>query len=105
MEKSFRLGFPASNNEAEYEALLVGLKMAKRVGADRVKLYCDSRLVVSQITGKFEAKDQIMVSYLREVEMLRCQFKGLEISHITWGSKSHANSLATLASSVEDPLP
>ena len=47
VENSFKLGFPASNNEAEYEALLAGLKMSRQVGADRVKLYCDSWLVVS----------------------------------------------------------
>ena len=47
VEKSFRLGFPASNNEAEYEALLVGLRMSRQVGVDKVQLHCDSRLVVS----------------------------------------------------------
>ena len=36
VEKSFRLGFPASNNKAEYEALLVGLRMSRQVGVDRV---------------------------------------------------------------------
>ena len=57
MKKSFRLGFLVSNNEAEYEALLVGLRMSRQVGADRVQLHCDSWLVVSQIMGEFEAKD------------------------------------------------
>ena len=42
MEKSFSLGFPASNNEAKYEALLVGLKMSRQVGAKIVQLHCDS---------------------------------------------------------------
>lgn len=70
MEKSFRLGFPTFNNEVEYEALLVGLRMSKQVGEDRVQLYCDSRLVVSQIMGKFEAKDHKMISYLKEVGIL-----------------------------------
>ena len=46
-EKLFKLGFPASNNEAKYEALLMGFKMSRQVGADRVQLYCDSQLVVS----------------------------------------------------------
>ena len=47
MEKSFRLGFLAPNNEAEYETLLARLRMSRQVGADKVKLYCDSWLVVS----------------------------------------------------------
>ena len=54
---------------------------------------------------EFEAKDQRMMSYLREVGMLKCQFKRLEISHISRGNNSHVESLAILASSVEDPLP
>ena len=58
VEKSFRLGFPASNNEAEYEALLAGLRMSRKVWVDRVQLHCDSWLVVSQIIGEFKAKDQ-----------------------------------------------
>lgn len=70
MEKSFRLGFPTFNNEVEYEALLAGLRMSKQVGEDRVQLYCDSRLVVSQIMGKFKAKDHKMISYLKEVGIL-----------------------------------
>lgn len=70
MEKSFRLGFPTFNNEVEYEALLAGLRMSKQVGEDRVQLYCDSRLVVSQIMGKFKAKDHKMISYLKEVGII-----------------------------------
>lgn len=70
MEKSFRLGFPTFNNEVEYEALLAGLRMSKQVGEDRVQLYCDSRLFVSQIMGKFKAKDHKMISYLKEVGII-----------------------------------
>ena len=47
VEKSFRLGFLVSNNEAEYETLLARLRMSRQVGVDKVKLYCDSWLVVS----------------------------------------------------------
>ena len=46
MEKSLRLGFLATNNEAEYEALLAGVAMARQLGKDVVELYSDSRLVV-----------------------------------------------------------
>ena len=47
MENSFRLDFPASNNEAGYEAFFVGLIMSRQVRADRVQLHSNSRLVVS----------------------------------------------------------
>ena len=47
VEKSFKLGFQASNNEAEYEVVLAGLRMSKQVEAKRLQLHCDSWLVVS----------------------------------------------------------
>ena len=77
------MGFPTSNNEEEYEALLAGLRMLKQIGAERVQLYCDSQLVVSQVIREFEVKNQRMMSYLKEVEIMKCQFKKIEISHIT----------------------
>ena len=49
LEHSFRLGFEASNNEAEYEALLVGLKTVLGIGARDVEAYLDLRLVVNQV--------------------------------------------------------
>ena len=47
MEHSFRLGFKASNNEAEYEALIAGLRAVLNLGAREVEVYSDSRLVVN----------------------------------------------------------
>ena len=55
LEHSFRLRFRASNNEAEYEALLVGLRTVLNMGARDVEIYLDSRLVVSQVQGNFKA--------------------------------------------------
>ena len=48
------------NNEAEYEALLTGMAMVQRMGGKSVKLFLDSRLVVSQVKEEFEAKDERM---------------------------------------------
>ena len=55
MEKSLRLGFPTTNNEAEYEALLVGIAMVRLLGREMVELYSDSRLIVGQVNGDFKA--------------------------------------------------
>lgn len=55
VEHSFKLGFRASNNEAEYEALIVGLRAVLSLGATNLEVYSDSRLVVSQVEGTFEA--------------------------------------------------
>ena len=57
VKHSFRLGFKAFNNEAEYEALLAGLRVVLDLGAWEVKVYLDSRLVVNQVEGGIEAKD------------------------------------------------
>ena len=68
LEHSFRLGFKASNNKTEYEALLVGLRIVLDLGAKEVEVYSDSRLVVNQVQGSFEAKDPRIVEYLRLVK-------------------------------------
>ena len=64
LEHSFRLGFRASNNVVEYEALLVGLRVVLDMGAQEVEIYLDSRLVVGQVHGSFEARDPQMKEYL-----------------------------------------
>ena len=55
LEKSLRLGFSATNNEAEYEALLTGMMMVQKMGGKKVKIYSDSKLVVGQVRGELEA--------------------------------------------------
>ena len=55
MEKSLRLGFSNTNNEAEYDALLVGIAMVRLLGREMVELYSDSRLIVGQVNGDFKA--------------------------------------------------
>ena len=52
IEKSLRLGFSTTNNEDEYEALLEGMSMVQRMEGKAVKMFSDSRLVVSQVKGK-----------------------------------------------------
>ena len=87
MERLLRLGFRASNNEAEYEALIAGLRAAKNLKVKEVEMFSDSRVVVSQIEGSFEARDHRMSQYLK---MLR---------------NSYADSLTKLASSLDGCIP
>ena len=70
IEKSLRLDFSATNNEAEYEALLEGIAMVQRMEGKSIKLFSDSRLVVGQVKGEFEAKDERMQGYLSQVKFL-----------------------------------
>ncbi|XP_065615679.1 uncharacterized protein LOC136061616 [Quercus suber] len=105
IEKSLRLGFSATNNEAEYEALLMGMSMVQKMGGKAVKLFSDSRLVVGQVHGEFEAKDERMQVYLVRVKHLQTRFESFSMLHITRNGNTHADSLATLATSLAQDLP
>ena len=70
IEKSLRLDFSATNNEAKYEALLVGMTMVQKMGGKAVEIFSDSRLVVGQVRGELEARDLRMQEYLNQVRHL-----------------------------------
>lgn len=64
---SYKLAFDCSNNEAEYEALIVGLKILKKLKAKRIAVYGDSDLVIKQVKGEFQAKHPRMRAYRNAV--------------------------------------
>ena len=64
MEKSLRLGFLATNNEVEYKAFLTGLIMVKKLRGKAVEVFFDLRLIVGQVKGEFQARDQRKQWYL-----------------------------------------
>ena len=70
IEKSLRLGFSATNNGAEYEALFVGMTMVQRMGGMAVGMFSDLRLVVGQVGGELEARYLRMQEYLNQVRHL-----------------------------------
>ena len=67
IEKSLRLGFSATNNEAEYEALLMKMMMVQKMGGKTMKVYSDSKLVVGQVRGELEARDPRMQEYTNKI--------------------------------------
>ena len=91
-----RLNFSAINNEAEYKALLVGMTMVQRMGGKSIKLFSDSRLVVGQVKGEFEAKDERMQGYLNQVKCPQLKFDSFDLLRVPRSSNAHANSLAML---------
>ena len=106
IEKSLRLGFLATNNEeAEYKALLQGMAMVQKMGGKVVKMFSDSRLVVGQVKGEMEAKDVRMQEYLNQVKCLGPSFDLFSLSYISRSDNTHADSLATLATSSAGKLP
>ena len=64
IEKLLRLGSLAINNETEYETLLEGMSIFQKVGENAIKMFLDSRLVVGQVGGELEARDERMQGYL-----------------------------------------
>ena len=99
IEKSLKLGFSATNNEAEYEVLLEGMSMVQRMGGKAVKMVSNSRLVVGQVKGELEVKDKRMQGYLSQVRHLQLRFESFNLLHVPRSGNTHANSLATLATS------
>ena len=97
IEKSLRLNFSATNNEAEYETLLVGMALVQRMVGKSIKLFSDSRLVVGQVRGEFEAKDERMQGYLSQVKFLQLKFDFFDLLHVPKSGNAHADSLAMLA--------
>ena len=99
IEKSLMLDFSATNNEAEYEALLVGMAMVQRMGGKSIKLFLDLRLVIGQVRGEFEAKDERMQWYLSQVKCLQLKFDSFNLLHVPRSGNAHTDSLTMLATS------
>ena len=105
IEKSLRLDFSATNNEAKYEALLEGMAMVQRMGGKSIKLFSNSRLVVGQVRGEFEANDKRMQGYLSQVKCLQLKFDSFDLLHVPRSGNAHTDSLAMLATSLAQNLP
>ncbi|GJS59897.1 reverse transcriptase domain-containing protein [Tanacetum coccineum] len=76
---AMRFRFEATNNEPEYEALIVGLRIAEQMGVKSLQANVDSRLVANQVNGFYVAKESGMVQYLEKVKGLTSNFKEFSI--------------------------
>ena len=94
MEQAIRLGFPISNNETECEAILSGLGLALALSASKLEICSDSQLVVRQIQGEYEAKDERMARYLSNVRNTLDKLSKWVIKRITRTENVQANVLA-----------
>jgi ribonuclease HI len=92
-----RLHFPASNNMAEYEALVNGLRIAIKLGVRRLDAQGDSQLVIDQVMKNSHYCDQKMEAYCDEVRRLEDKFHGLELNHVARWYNETADELAKIA--------
>ncbi|CAL8167913.1 unnamed protein product [Prunus armeniaca] len=101
LEQAITLGFPASNNEAEYEALLVGLRLAKELAIKKLAIYSDSQLITNQASGEYMAKHPKMIVYLEKVQELLKAFPTFTIQQVSRAENANADALASLGSALD----
>ncbi|CAJ2647628.1 unnamed protein product [Trifolium pratense] len=98
IEVSLALSFPTSNNQAEYEAFLAGLRLAEDLQAKEIKIYTDSQLVASQVLGEYQTKNDNLSEYLVLVKEKITKFNFVEILHVPREHNKRADILSKLAS-------
>ena len=94
----FQILFKVSNNEAEYEALLHGLRLAVSLGIKRLLVYGESLLVVQQVNKEWDINKDTMDAYVEEIRKLENKFSGLEIHHVDRDNNVGADVLSKLGS-------
>ncbi|RVW21938.1 hypothetical protein CK203_101097 [Vitis vinifera] len=100
LEQAIRLGFPASNNEAEYEAILSGLDLALALSVSKLRVYSDSQLVVRHVQKEYEDKNARMARYLAKVRDILQRFTEWTIEKMKRTENGRADALAGIAASL-----
>jgi len=87
----------ATNNEAEYEALIEGLKAVSEWKPDRLEIFLDSKLVVEQVNGRWKVKEARLQSLQTKARELLAAFPEVEIKHVERERNKGADALANMA--------
>jgi ribonuclease HI len=94
---AIRLDFSYTNNIAEYEALLLGLRKLKAMGIRRAVLKIDSQVISGHIDKSCKARDPKLEKYLDTVRRIEASFEGFSVKNIPRGENEHADLLAKSA--------
>ena len=100
IEQAIRLGFSASNNESEYEAIIAGLELALAVGASSLLIQSDSQLVVGQVNAEFKSRDPRMEKYASLVKHKLSAFTIWKLEHVLRDNNEKADALAAMVASL-----
>ncbi|OMO98613.1 reverse transcriptase [Corchorus capsularis] len=100
---AFKLDFQCTNNQAEYEALVLGLNTAKIIGVTELCIIGDSNLVVKQTNGEFALKEPTLAPYRELTRVMLDHFQSVRCEHSPRSSNRYADALATLASKIHIP--
>ena len=87
----------ATNNQAEYRAVIAALKEAVNLGAGEADVYLDSELVVKQVNGSYRVRNAALKPLYLEMKELAASFKGFRITHIPRRQNAEADELANMA--------
>ena len=98
LEQALKLNFRASNNQAEYEAFIVGLELATEVEAKKIQCYIDSQLVQGQVANRYQIKEIVLLKYYHIAKNLINNFECFEMYYIPRESNTRANLISKLAS-------
>ncbi|XP_066375114.1 uncharacterized protein [Miscanthus floridulus] len=90
---AIHLHFSASNNTAEYEALINGLHIAIELSATWLYVHGESELVIDQVMKESSCKSSLMAAYYQEVRKLEDIFQGIELHHVPRKDNDAANFL------------
>ncbi|XP_075499106.1 uncharacterized protein LOC142537480 [Primulina tabacum] len=99
---ALRIDSRITNNEAEYKAVIAGIRAAREIGASRIILYSDSQLITQQIKGIYEAKDDRMLKYLQLIQAQAETFVDWSIEQIPREENGEADALAKMAASLSE---
>ena len=100
IKQPIRLGFSASNNESEYEAILAGIELATALSADKLIIQSDSQLVVGQVKAEYESRDPQMAKYVTLVKQRLAGFSTWKLEHVPRDSNEKVDALAAVAASL-----
>ncbi|XP_071933203.1 uncharacterized protein [Coffea arabica] len=95
---ALRFDFKASNNKFEYETLITGMEVARKMGAESLRIYSDSQLIVNQVLGSYEVKEDPLKRYAAKVHELRSLFSQFILEQVPRSQNKRADALSKLVS-------
>jgi len=98
VEQSIQFGFDTSNNQAEYEALIAGLRLARDLGVKNLKCQTDSQLIAGQMNGDYQAREPLLQRYYHVEKNLILHFDEANIIHVPRAENDRADFLSKLVS-------
>ena len=105
VKQAIQLDFPVSNNEIEYEAILAGIHLAQSVSSEKLLMRSDFQVVVRQVNGEYEMRDQRMARYMGLIKQRLGSFLAWKLKHIPKDSNERAYALVAGLATVVASIP